>query len=1038
MREISLLGEQRLVGGAGGDAGTRSVALLAYLALHGGAPQTRRHLAGLFWPDSTEAQARTNLRRELHHLRAALADDPSLVVAQTTLSWRDRPSCRVDVRVFLTERQAALAAHADGDRSAFLKHVSAALTEYRGSLLPGMYEDWVLAHREELHRQCVELCDLAVAAWRESGDLRRAVDLARRRTQLEPLEEVGYRRLMDLQAETGNRAAALSTYHRCASLLEQELGIAPDPETTQAIDRLIGPRDDPTLKPAPGLSLSRSPTVGAELVGRGDEVSLLLQRWAEAIDGHGGLVLVSGEAGVGKSRLVLELVSAARERDAVVATTRCFGMSGRLALAPVADWLRTPDLEAAVATLDPVWQVEVGRLLPRGAGDPPAAAAGTRAMVDAWQRHRFFEGMARAVLAVGRPTLLVLDNLHWCDQETMSWLTFLLGISADAPLLVAVTVRSDELEHNPEISAEIASIRSAGLVTEIGLAPLNAAETAQLASLMLGHQVSGEDAKLLHAATGGYPLYTLEAVRSAPTSATPDESVPVADLTAVLRRRIAQASPAAREVAGLAASVGCDFSLDLLSEASDLDADTVVRAVDELWRHRILREQRTGYDFSHDLLRDAAYASVSPPRRWLLHRRLAQGLELLNAGHLDDVAALLAEQYDRGGRPDRAIYYFSRAAEVAAGLYANAEAIRYQRRRRALVRSMPAGRARDRRELEVLQAMSAPLNAVQGYSSSELQSVLERSAALAERLGQPHALLASLVGLFAVRFVQGHTALAHEFSARALELAESDPELAGQAHFAFAGSSTSLGRLAEAVTHFDLAYDLSLGAESLVVGTRPEVHAKAWCAHACWLLGDDNEAVGRADDAVARGRSVDHPYSLAVALAYAAITHQLRGDVAAMRLVAKELRALCRRYEFAYYGEWGLVLEGWATGGDSGVLQIRTGIARLRTHGAYARMPYWLSLLADSLVGCGRKRAARAVLDAALVAAEQRNDRWWQPEVLRLRAGLEHGPGAADLLRRGSALAAEQSSRVLESRCLSDLAARTVRDPVSGALAPDR
>ena len=121
-----------------------------------------------------------------------------------------------------------------------------------------------------------------------------------------------------------------------------------------------------------------------------------------------------------------------------------------------------------------------------------------------------------------------------------------------------------------------------------------------------------------------------------------------------------------QEVAGLAAAVGRNFTLDLLTEASDLDADTVVRAVDELWRRRIVRELRDGYDFSHDLLRDAAYAQISPPKRWLLHRRLAQGLELLHANDTDAVSAQLAEQYARGGRPERALAYYRRAAEVAS------------------------------------------------------------------------------------------------------------------------------------------------------------------------------------------------------------------------------------------------------------------------------------------------------------------------------------------------------------------------------------
>jgi len=169
-------------------------------------------------------------------------------------------------------------------------------------------------------------------------------------------------------------------------------------------------------------------------------------------------------------------------------------------------------------------------------------------------------------------------------------------------------------------------------------------------------------------------------------------SLPAGDLAAVLHKRLDQGTAAAREVAGLAAAVGTNFTLDLLTEASDLGADAVVEAVDELWRRRIVREFRDGYDFSHDLLREAAYAGISPPKRWLLHRRIAQGLELLHAADTDSVAVQLAEQYARAGRPERAVAYYQRAADIAAGMFAHAEAIRLHEKALSIIATRPAGR----------------------------------------------------------------------------------------------------------------------------------------------------------------------------------------------------------------------------------------------------------------------------------------------------------------------------------------------------------
>lgn len=240
MLEVSLLGEQYVAGSATNLArSTRSIALLAFLATHADAPQPRQRLAAIFWPDSTERQSRTNLRRELHHLRVLLGDDPSLVIEPATLTWRDWPTCRVDVCVFHRERELALQAMAAGDHHAMLEHGAAAVAEYHGDLLPGMFDDWVLTERETLRRQCVDLCDHLIAGWRGVGDINKAVEYGRLRVRLEPLEEVGYRTLMELQADAGDRAGAISTYHKCAEILDHELQVKPSQATETLAERLL-------------------------------------------------------------------------------------------------------------------------------------------------------------------------------------------------------------------------------------------------------------------------------------------------------------------------------------------------------------------------------------------------------------------------------------------------------------------------------------------------------------------------------------------------------------------------------------------------------------------------------------------------------------------------------------------------------------------------------------------------------------------------------------------------------------------------------
>jgi DNA-binding SARP family transcriptional activator/tetratricopeptide (TPR) repeat protein len=1022
MLHVSVLGEQAITDDEAGVQvhSSHAVALVAFLAAHAGAPQPRPRIAGMFWPDSTDAQALTNLRRELHHLRQVLGDERSLVVAPRNLCWRDSQTCLVDLRIFEGERQAALAAAASGDDAGVLAHAATAVAQYRGDLLPGAYDDWVLQARSELERQCTDLCDLLCAARTRTGDLAGAVDTARRRIQLKPLEEAGYRTLMLLQADLGDSAGAVSTYHHCASVLERELGVIPDPATRQAFQRLMansGP-SRPDLQP----DAPRSGFAAARLVGRLRELGQLQGLWRTAAAGHPRLALVSGGAGVGKTRLVAELAALARLHGAVVASSQCFGTPGRLALASVADWLRNPSVQAATASLDPAWRAEVNRLVP--AAGRAERAAGSRSMADAWQHHRFFEGLARGLMVVGRPLLLVLDNMQWCDQETLAFLTFFLGLAAGTPVLVTGTVRNDTLDQNPELADWTVRMRATGLMTELSLGPLDAADTARVAEAISGRSLLADDVDLLQATTGGFPLYVIEAVRGGVDPG--GTSRPASDLTAVLRNRLDQATPAAREVAGLGAAVGTSFTLDLLTEASDLDVGTVVGAVDELWRRRIVREFGDGYDFSHDLLRDTAYAQVSPPKRWLLHRRVAQALELLHAEDSATVSAQLAEQYVRGGRPERAVLYYRRAADVAAGLFAHAEAIRLHQDALSIVRRLPEGKGRDRQELEVLEAMAAPLNARYGYSSPELQRALERSIDLAESLGRTDSTVTGLVALWGTQFVQGRIADGYQTATRALTLVDADSELSGPAHFAVGGSAVSLGMPAEGLRHLELAAKLASGAVRLSVGTRADVHGTAFAAHAHWLLGHDAEALSAGQAAIELARAIDDPYCLAVALAYGSITHQMRHDMDELRDTVGELRELCGRYGFAYYREWGLILDGWSRPDESGLGLARQGIANLKAAGSFARRPYWLSLLADLLARHDRTDAAQAALDAALIAGRERDDLWWLPEVMRLRAGYDGAEGAISRLRFAAEMAAAHGSVGLLRRCEHDLAGRGV------------
>ncbi len=1023
MLSISVLGSVAVVDeetGATRRLSSRSIALLGLLVAEAGRPQRRATIAGLFWPESGDAQALTNLRRELHELRSVLGDEDGLEVTTTHLCWHDHGRHTIDLATFLREASAALGASTD---AGVIAHGRVAVAQYRGPLLPSLDADWIDALRARLDRRCREVCTRVAEAAGRAGSYDIALAAVRRCLDLEPFDEAAHRRLMELHAARGDRAGAINSYHRFAGLLERELGIEPDPQTRQALARIVGGLE---VGPAPGVQAPLPTT--PPLVGRDLDLDRARAAWRSAAAGRQGVLAVVGEPGVGKTRLVAELQEYARSQGAVVAFSRCFDMSGRLSLSPVADWLREPDVAAARAGLDAVWRAEVDRLVP---GDGDASAGVPRSLPgseDAWQRYRFFEGVARALLASSRPLLLVLDNAQGSDPDTLSFTRFLLNLAPSAPVLLTATLRPPTSTETTSSHEWLAQLDAEGLLTEVALAPLDRARTAELATRLTGETPPQRAAEMLHDATGGFPLFVLEAARGSSLSELLGGAASREGWLAILAKRIRQTSPVAREVAGLGAALGRDFTIQLLVEASDLPPEAVVAGVDELWRQRIVTDTGSGYDFSHDLLRDAAYAQVSAARRWLLHRRLAQALELTRQDHMGGVDAQIAEQYRRAGNIERAMHYYVRAADAASSVFAHEESIALLGSARDLLLANPPSRDRNERELALLELTVPPVNAQYGYASPQLREACERSLELAEELGSTSSSVNALVGLWASRFVQGRTEDCYAIAERATELTQPGDRLYAQAHFSLAGSALHRGDPVLADREFRLA-EASMRDEALTFGTRARVHAMAWWAHTAWTIGELDRAAELARAATHEAGASGHQYSQVVGLAYEAVTLQLLGRVEECAQAARRVRELCRRYQFTYYGEWGQVLEGWATGGDGGIRLMESGLARLAAMGARARRPYWLSLLAQRVADA---RRVRGLVDEGLAACEDNGDTWWLPELLRLRADCLAGDERRHVLETALSVSERQHSAQLAIRIRASLEDRGRRLPPRG------
>jgi tetratricopeptide (TPR) repeat protein len=722
------------------------------------------------------------------------------------------------------------------------------------------------------------------------------------------------------------------------------------------------------------------------------------------------------------TRLSEELLASVRHAGGLTARARCFAGERPLPLAPVSEWLRSDACQPGLDRLEPAWRTEVTRLLPELGTD-----SGTREPGDSWQRHRFFEGLVRAVLAVNQPIMLLLDDLQWCDLDTLTWLELCLRLGADAPLLMVTTARSEELNDNPELVATLSRLRAAGMVMDVELDPLLEAETTELATLLLGSGMDSSRAAALHKLTEGFPLFVVEAVSHGRDS-TDIPALGSPRVQAVLEGRLGQLSDNGRELAGLSAAIGRDFSPDLLIEASGQGAERVVDALDALWRRQIVREYSAApYDFSHDLLRAAAYDSLSPPQRRGLHRRVAQALVRTHADTIDTIAAHIAAQYDRARMPASAVPFYLQAAQAARRMFAYQEAVLLSERALTLLAGLPAGSRRDEQELQIRVISAGPLNALGGWTSPEARRNVEQIRDLSERTGDRPALVESLVALWGMAFVRGTLTDALALAGRALTISGDNVDLAAYAHTAMAGSLTSAGDPREALRHFDLATMPRGSTDREILGFAPNVMAWAWGAHACWLTGRVGEARERAATAVHVAEGLGAPFGRTVAVAYAAITHQLRRDRDETLARVREVRELSARYEFAYYQHWADILEGRLRSGIDGIALIEDGIRRLREHDVGSRLPYYLALLAETLFDAGQTREAANVLAEAHEEAEKHADWWWLPELWRLEARLHPGADGDDTLERAMTIAGEHGSTSLGLRAAVDLTVRLAR-----------
>jgi hypothetical protein len=681
----------------------------------------------------------------------------------------------------------------------------------------------------------------------------------------------------------------------------------------------------------------------------------------------------------------------------MVAEARSYSTEGELGYGVVISWLRSADIEARIRELSPATRSALGRLLP----ELQVADAGLEpADVDiAEQRQRLFTAIGRTLTMPDRPILLIADDAQWCDAQSLQVLHYLTRGNVGTRVLVVASARSEDIDETHPLRSLLNGLQAIDRATEIPLSGLTRTETGQLANNTTNTSIDSDDTDALFADTAGNPLFIVEMIRAGWTAAGPGVSKPTQKLKAVIDSRLRQLSTQARDVLGLAATVGREFTTDVLTIALTADDVDVTSALDELWRRGIIREHAIdAYDFAHGKIRDAAHDSLSPAARRRNHRLIASALITARHRDLGSVSGEVARHFDRGGERDTAITWYARAALQAQGMYADVEATRLLQRACDLAASAHPNGAPPERRLELLSALTTPLAATEGFASARLADVQRSALELAATLGaEPDPALLRSVAMASLcrKDFDGSRTVAKRL--RTLAGRTNDEVLRVESEYLLGIGAFWGGAFAKSCRHFEKVvreFDPDRRVEHLIrFGQDPKVVCLSRLANSMWFLGHSDNARTTRDDAVTLATEVPHPFSLGVTLVFAALVSVDLGDLDRFRELASLMEMDLQHHPFVVAQD---ALLGYADVLDG---RVQSGIERIRRalpldavdHAPGQRATHTRLLLA-AYETAGDAAGGLHAADDALNAS---GTRIWEPEIRRLRAVFLHQIGAA-------------------------------------------
>jgi class 3 adenylate cyclase/predicted ATPase/energy-coupling factor transporter ATP-binding protein EcfA2 len=736
------------------------------------------------------------------------------------------------------------------------------------------------------------------------------------------------------------------------------------------------------------------------LVGREQEVGLLRERWAQVKAGYGQVVLLSGDAGIGKSRLVQVLKELVAHEPHVRWECRSAEYSQNTALFPLVDLFQrllrfqpedTPDeklekLEHALSQYRLPVEESVQLFAPLLSLPLPEERSAFLALSPQRQRQQTLETLVAMLLELAEhhPMLFILEDLHWTDPTTLEFLSLLVEQVPTAAIYTLLTCR-------PHFQP---SWHHRSYLSEVTVHRLSHTQVEQIVTGMTnGKAFPAEVLAQIVEKTDGVPLFVEEITKAILesgqlkvldghyefTGSLRTLSIPATlqdSLMARLDRLVT-----AKAVAQYAAVIGRQFSYDLLHAVSQVDEAMLQHELDRLVEAEIIYQRglppHSTYVFKHALIQDAAYESLLKSTRQRYHQRIAQVLEEQFPETVEGHPELLAQHYTEAGLIEQAVGYWHKAGQSAVQRSAHVEALTHLRQGLELLQTLPRTPQRLEREVDMLITLGASLIAVKGYGAAEVGQTYTRARQLCEHLEDPYQLFPVLRGLWSYYLVRAELQTAHTLGEQLLTLAQQtqDPVMLSAADRAVGTTLLFLGAAVDASTHLtqDRAlYDLG-----------------AW---GLWCLGYPDQALVRSHQTVTLVQQIAYPFSLSWALGSAAMVHQFRREVRAAQERAEATISLAKEQGFPTWMALGAMLHGWALvhqgQAREGIAQITQGLTAYRATGAEIVRPYFLALLAEAHGTIAQPEAGLAVLAEALTLVDSSGERFYEAELHRLKGEL--------------------------------------------------